>query len=79
MHFAVLLPHSKDAEMARTNSSFQFQDLEAVCLMGMKGLYLFILYIVENNVKKTSVSYALNKKERTRRKRGEKAKIIQNI
>lgn len=28
MHFAVLLPHSKDAEMVRTNSFFQFQDLE---------------------------------------------------
>lgn len=50
MHFSDLLPHSKAAEMARTNSLFLFQDLKAVCWMGLKGLYLFLLYIVEKYI-----------------------------
>lgn len=72
MHFAVLLPHSKDAEMARTNSLFQFQDLEAVCLMGMKGLYLFILYIVENNVKKNFSKLCAEQERENQKKKGGK-------
>lgn len=50
MHFAVFLPHSKAVEMARKNSLFKFQDLKAVCWMGLKGLHLFILHIVEKDI-----------------------------